>query len=561
MDVTYEIDIVNFESLRVEGLIECLNQPAIDPADAIDSFLEGSETPLILESVENDDDKTKVIKGRKLLLGFNSTDPSSFGTGTLLGNNVDSFADGVEDDFRVQVNLVGTSASSIPFVGNLVLDDNTEAFQPRPNPVQLYAGEGLGSLKDVELRDLDGEIPVGHYRIIDYIYFCLSRIRTGFNIYVAMNLFERIRMRADTSVRFNLTATNVFRISYDLLGFLEIGDEIEITGSVTNDGTYTITNITPIPTTWIDIEVSTSTFTTQTSDIYIFRTGGHTFSDIYLDATTFENDVNTRLNCFEVLNMILDAYGCFITYDCGGWYIIRWDEYDVITTGATTLRFANYALGEFFQYTTIDVDKIIAADYDPLYEGYRLSQDNAVKRFQRKAKSVKHIYKYETPKEIPCNSAFLRGELSATQPVDPLQRNYDYECWAMHKGLPPITNNGTSYIRVVTDAAGYETDRYVLFPVQPDNSSSYYIESEPIYVNQYDKINISCDIKHDGQVETAATGFSYVVMIVKLFGDDSTYYRLDGGALNRDGGTWVVSDVTFFTGVNSSIDRIFRKSN
>lgn len=564
MDVSYFIEFVNFEEQSIQLAIDTLNQPAIDPADAIEPYLEGSESPVILESVEVDDDKTKVIKGRRLTCGFNSSDPVPFTGGTTLANDVNTFSDGDEDDFRVQLNI-SSGPGTIPFVGNLILDDNTEAFQPRPNPVRLFASEGLGSLKDIKLRDGE-DVPVGHYTLIEYIYMCLNNIRTGTNVYVAMNLFEKIRFRK-LSANFNITATNKFRIPYDELGFLEIGDTIEITGSTLgNDGSYTITNITVNGTTSIDIEVSTSTFTLETTEVWIFRSNGHTFSDIYLDATTFETDVNERDDCYTVLNKILDAYGCFITYDTigpiGGWYIIRWDEYDLATTGATTLKFANYIYSSspvFVNYSNVDADRIIAHDGDPSYDGCSLSQDSAVKRFQRRAKSVSHTYNYELPKEIPCNSAFLRGELSVTQPVDPLEKNYDYECWTMYKGFPPITNNGTSYIRTVTNSLGNESDRYLLFEVQPDFSDVYYVISEPFFVNEGDRVNISCDVKHNGQVETLDTGFSYPVMAVQLYGEDNTYYRLDGGSLVRNGGTWNTFDSDFSpgSGTNGGIDRIF----
>jgi len=540
--VQYEINFDNFEEQNVNVRI----QDQDGPADAVTTLQASDEAlpPVVMESVNTDDDKTTSIKPKRLRIGFNSDDD----------NDVRTFSDGGDDKFLVVLITGGIAA---PFIGNLTLDDNQEAFQPRPNPVQLVGVDGLNSLSNIELKTWDGEIAVGHFSIIEFVSMCLSNLAPGQQVRVVMNLYEKTRFRF-LSANFNITATDTFRIPYEHLGFLEVGDTIEITDSDFNDGSYTIIAITPNPTTSIDIQVSTSTFVLETSEVYIFRSNGHTFSDIFLDALTFEEDIDVREDCLTVLTKILDAFGCFITYDSDGWYIIRWDEYDG-QAAISTMKAAVFDAdtGDFQTYEDLDLNKVIAHDEDVLYEGYRLSNDNALRRFQRKAKSINHVYKYETPKEIPCNSAFTRGELSATQPVDPLERNYDYECWTMYKGLPPVTNNGTSYIRVVTDAGGYETDRYVLFEVQPDFTTTYYIESEPIFVNQFDKINVSVDVKHNDQVETADTGFSYVVMIVKLYGDDGTYYKLDGGSLVRDGGTWVVSDSTFFTGVNSSIDRIF----
>src|SRR6188768_1140351 len=202
MDVSYFIDFVNFEEQAVQLAIDTLDQPALGVGEVIDPFLTGSDAPVILESVDVDDDKTKVIKGRRLTCGFLSTDPIPFVGGVTLANNVDTFSDGDEANFRVQL-IVNSGPGTIPFLGSLVLDDNTEAFQPTPNPVRLFAGEGLGSLKDVPLRESDDDIPVGHFRIIDFLYLCLNRIRQADNIYVAMNLYEKQRFRK-LSANFNV---------------------------------------------------------------------------------------------------------------------------------------------------------------------------------------------------------------------------------------------------------------------------------------------------------------------------------------------------------------------
>jgi len=473
--IKYYIDFKNFElkDLRIE-----LKRLQSEPEDSLIE-LEGAENVAILETVDQDDDKTKSVRGRRMNVGFNS----EYSLADFIFKTADTFA---EDEVDYQGRII-MDGGAIPFIGNMVKDDITEAFQPRPNPVRLSLGDGFGALKSIELTESDGDVPVGHYRLIDYIYLCLRHINYDeLPVFVAFNLYE------------------------------------------------------------LDTDPVTS----------------NAFWDQFLDALTFETDVNKRDDCYTVLEKILDAFGCFITFDNSAYYIIRWDEWDNTTGTVTTLRLAEFSMvdsvGPVFEgYTTLDVDKTIASDYDPDYEGFYLSFDSAQKRFQQLYNGVRHIYKFEQPKELPCNSAFLRGELSAIQPVDPLKENYDYECWTMYKDVPPITNNGKSYIRVVKNSIGYEIDRFVLFEVQPDFTTTYYIESQPIPVNQFDRLKISVDVKHDGQIETADNGFSEVVMIVRLTTTDATYYKLDGGALDRDGGTWVASDSTFATGSNSSIDRYF----
>lgn len=464
----YKIQFTNVEGADIEANIQDLDE-------APSGGLEGGENPCILETVDSDDNVTKPIISRRLTVVFNSQIFSP-----TYGPDVETFSDGDDDRYRASIDITtigGILADQLsPFIGELVLDDNQEAFQPKPNPVQLRAGEGLGSLRDIPLRESDGDIPVGHYRITDYIYLCL------------LNLFNIGSILPDLHVAMNLYET--------------------------------------------DTDPDTS----------------HAFFDTFLDARTFETDVNERDSCFTVLEKILDAFGCFMTYHTGGWYIIRWDEYDRIGASVTSLRFANFTdNGDFYElvdYETVNVDKIIAHDSTAEYEGYRLSNDNAVRRFQRMAKSVTHEYRYEQPSEIPCNSDFLRGTLRAESPEDETYNNYDIECWTLYKGPPNVANDGDAYIRVNYDAIGNEEERYVVLEVQP-TSLQYYLESERIPIGEGDKFSIWVDIRHDGQVETASGGGNYNVMQVRLYADDNTYYTLDPQDQVTSFSSWVESNSTW----------------
>jgi hypothetical protein len=538
MDIIYTMGFTNFEEQSVQIQIQAFNQ--VDPSPLlVDTTLVGSGDPLILESVDSDDDKTKVIKGRKLTIGFNSTDTDS----VTIGNSADSFSDGDEEDFLV-INTVG--GVSAPFIGNLILDDNTEAFQPRPNPVRLFASEGLGTIKDIKLRDGSGNIPVGHFSIIEYISLCLRDLFPGQQIHVAMNLYEKQRYRK-VSANFNITATNKFRIPYSELGFIINGDTIEITGSVSgNNGSYTVTGITVNGTTSIDIQVSTSTFVLETTEVWILRTNGHTFTDIFLDATTFETEVNERDDQFTVLNKILDAFGCFITFDDDGWYIIRWDEYDRITIGITILKFANFDAGDgtFQDYTNIDVNKIIAHDEDFQYTGHRLSNDNAVKRFQRRWKSVAHIYNFEQPREVPCNSAFLRGTVD--DDVLPL-KTYIPECWEILRGFGATSATPNSDLRIWVryDVNDNESERYlVLTPQAASGGEINYARSQGIEIAEKDKFELSFDYSADS--DNAINGAASITIgLGVLYGDDSSVWVLGDNATSPTDGVpeWKLSNV------------------
>lgn len=415
--------------------------------------LQGTDEPAIMETPNLDDDKTVSIRPKRLRTGFNSGTYSVATLDTIV--DVGYFSDGSEGRFNVFILCGGVAR---PFWGSLILDDNTEAFQPRPNPVQLIATDGLNSLKDVELKTVAGETPIGHYSIIDYIVMCLSNLRIDQQqIKVVFNIYEKDQNP-----------------------------------------------------------------TTQ-----------HAFEVTYLDALTFETDVDKRDDCLTVLQKICDAFGCFICNDHIGWWIIRWDEYDNFEANVSTMRVGTFGDdGTFGGYTNETFDKVIASDYDLDYDGYFLSQDSAQRRFQRKANAVIHTYKFETPKEIPCNAKFTRGTPDDT--VLPLL-TFEPECWTMRKGVPGSYGTAGSDARIAVryDANGYETERFVFISPEGTFSSSStnqtYLESSPITVKENAKFN--CDV--DWRLESDAdNGNNYNLLRFWLHGDDGSDWLLGNEDIN-----------------------------
>jgi len=169
------IEFKNFEEVDIQ--IQIQQPDAADPGAEIPTSLEGSEFPATMDTPGLDQDKTVSIRPKRLSCGFNSTDLT----------NAKTFRVGGDDEFLV---VLTTGGVAVPFIGRIAVEGITEAFQPRPNPVNLSADDGLSSLKDVELTTTDGELPIGHYSIIDYIVMCLGRLIPGQQIRVIMNLYE-----------------------------------------------------------------------------------------------------------------------------------------------------------------------------------------------------------------------------------------------------------------------------------------------------------------------------------------------------------------------------------
>jgi hypothetical protein len=433
--ISYLIQFTN-----VEGTLHYLSVFDADGDSGLTS-IEGSEEPAIMETPELDEDKTQAIRAKRLKIGFNSTDDPDL-------IDADFFSGGGDDRFSAQLRLEFPPDDIYVFLGNLIADNNSEAFQPRPNPVSLIAVDGLNSLKGLELQD-DGELPVGHFTIAQFITMCLDIMPQYDGFRVIMNLYE------------------------------------EDTDPVTS----------------------------------------HAWAETFLDARTFEKDIDSREDRFTVLEKILEAFGCFIAYESREWWIIRWDEYDVIGTSVLLHRAATFDVnGNFVSYESVDLTKHIAHDESGDYEGYRLSMDSAIKKFQRKASKLKHTYRFQQPKEVPCNVKFTRGT-----PIDtvlPLL-TFEPECWTMRKNYPGGLGSPTvdAYIGVRYDANDYETERYLAVPPVSSHltDSVTYLESEKIPVVVADKFNFS----YEWRVETGGTfGAQYFLGRVMLEGDDGSYWLL-----------------------------------
>ncbi len=264
---------------------------------------------------------------------------------------------------------------------------------------------------------------------------------------------------------------------------------------------------------------------------------GHFFKYLFIDAKTFEEEIGQCENCYDVITKILGQCGCLFQY-LGKWVIIRIDEIDHNLAVQTSYT---------WDWTGTFIEKLEEANERNIGVGqeYSFMNDDALVSIAGLVRESRLNYKYDTPKEIPCNPDFERGDV-----VDdsiPTEKTYELDCWGKFRenfptsGLIPATVNIYTHRKFIND---YETERYVVIPFAA--ISSNLILSSNIIVQKSDKISVTMSRRLSSDV--ASSGFYRDNgMQVRLLGTDGTFWVLQGETSVGDTLQWVQSNSTFTT--------------
>jgi hypothetical protein len=253
------------------------------------------------------------------------------------------------------------------------------------------------------------------------------------------------------------------------------------------------------------------------------------FDKIYFDAKTFESEIDTREDCYSVLQKLLP--GCILTQELGVWWIVRVDEMDDI------YRLYNFTyLGLFGTSDTYNPIKQIGKDL-PI----KLINRDAEIYPERPKKYVQQNFRFNQWQELVCNIDFARGNFNVIA-VPPGYAAYNIDCWTAQflGGTPTVT----SYIRRQF-VNGYETERVVVIPAAPLPGN--YILSEDFRVNTGDKISFSVDRRFSINVSGSSGVYRDDVAEVRLYANDGTFYVLVGpeSPFNEGEGSWRITNGTF----------------
>lgn len=263
---------------------------------------------------------------------------------------------------------------------------------------------------------------------------------------------------------------------------------------------------------------------TLVSDISIPNSDAeHFFYKNYLEAKTFEDEIGTSLNCYESITRILGEEAKLFQMK-GQWWILRVDEMEDPTRGVYVSKFDSSGsfvsnLGE------IHFDKSIGFSED-----IKLSLEASTVTVSRPHKEVRLNYNFETPREVPCNIDFDRGDvIDDTFP----EKTYALDCWTLREGVPGYygtVDGTTATIHRQFNSNDYEEERYVVLTARTSFESSSindatYIESEAIYINEKDKFSTSVDFRLDADIATGGNGNTRLFRAV-LNGDDNSWWIL-----------------------------------
>lgn len=177
----------------------------------------------------------------------------------------------------------------------------------------------------------NGDDPVGKFRISELIGICLKKTGLDENI----NVINNIRAGSgslsitDASAIF-YSPENIIAIGAAYVGYFYAGQRITITGTTSNNGTYTVRAVGTVPFftyiyTFEDLTDESLTNVTFQDE----ATNGHFYDKCYLDARTFV-DNGEYDDCYTVLEKILGHSCCLFQYK-GEWWIVRIDEYESST--------------------------------------------------------------------------------------------------------------------------------------------------------------------------------------------------------------------------------------
>lgn len=260
--------------------------------------------------------------------------------------------------------------------------------------------------------------------------------------------------------------------------------------------------------------------------------GNDPLAQCKIDARTFLKDAATFEDSYTVLEKILTAWGCTLFQYHGNWHIVDLWDYTRGVTSYTIYTYNNTdpVTGHVPINSGGVVDDDFTAKIAPFGSGtwsgtINPVNENQVLGLKYANKSVKLTYRY-TPPENLVNNQNLNQLGSFIAPVN----GYNIVGWTQkHKDIHQQTaiSNVLPYIKVITNAFGYETDRYLVIPIDTAADSypvhNYIINNnDNFFVNKDDKLEFSITYRYNNDLGDSNSTNAIIIMGIQKDGTPGT---------------------------------------
>lgn len=254
------------------------------------------------------------------------------------------------------------------------------------------------------------------------------------------------------------------------------------------------------------------------------------FTNTYYDPKTFEDEIGTCINCYEVLETLLGEE-CELFQRNGEWWVQRVDELDNRDRYFWKISADLAAVTDSIE----TFDKTIKKDQD-----IKWVDRTAYNTFERAHSSVKETFRFEYPKEIIDNIDFARGDQILVVVTPPEEKHYHLDDWTFKTGFPYNTTSvqSSAYIKRVFNEFDVEVERYLVLTKQINaNQNSNHVESNAVPIHYKDRFDISIDYKMSENRPPFTQ--SVFLMTVRIEGEGKKYW-LGRGTSGKD--QWYLTD-------------------
>lgn len=512
--------------------IEDISEPSIIP-------LSMTGDPLHISTIDNNEDKFTPIRSKQAEIKI------------FTGNGLDinTFCEGDDGRFYVEIFV----DNLIIFRGFLIIPDLQQDFQPDPNILILTATDNIGTLKDIPLVDFDGAVPVHENAIIMYLAWALNKTTINQNINIINNLVSGQGAQTITATFVYSGDTSAFTVNNADAAKLFVGEQIVISGTASNDSTVTITSIVVIDP-FIQEIITTGTFVAEgpVSFTATDSASGRFYESNFLNAKTFEDQIGTRIDCYETIRRILTE-DCVVFQSKGEYYIVRIDEIEDFS-GIFQMNVDTYD----YQGTYVSTALKTFSKAIGISENMWWCNDDAIVIPDRPYQRVRETFKYDYPQEIICNIDFSRGTFIGDLPDETVDgvanqvKSYAPECWTYIKGYPVLTQDSDGYVKKYY-VNGQEKQRFLFADTAVTDNYYYWRSDEMVPMEQNSKFNFNLDVKYSTDLGGGSGHFDIAQAQIRLYGNDGSHWTLhaDYGTGSSDPGPrWVLSDSTWSTNNN-----------